>query len=72
MHMVRHHLQPFHLYIQRRRFLVEKFFEACFYGVHQYRFAVLGTPDQMQMQVENAPCVLAVSCFAHSFKIPRC
>ena len=41
MNAVGHNFQTFNLYVQSRCFLVKQFLEACFYGVHQYRFAVL-------------------------------
>ncbi len=47
MNMVWHNFQPFNLHVQSRRFLIKQFFEACFYNVHQYGFAVLRTLHQM-------------------------
>jgi len=70
--VVWHDFQTFDFYVERRRFLVEQFFESCFYGTHKHRLAVFRAPHEMEMQVENTACVLTVSSFAHTSIRPEC
>ena len=61
--------QSLHFYIQHGCLLQKEFAQTLGNSIHQDRLPIFRTPDQMQTQVKDAACILAVPRFRHASMI---